>query len=428
MLSSLRSYEIKVITMLGTTAKYVYTVYRLKSFSLASQELFISQPALSRAIKKAEAVFGAPIFNRNTLPISLTPEGEVYIDAIEKMFQLERSATEIVCGNRHKKLYNIQEEPFSVYGVFYENGKYRRMPEQIARTVSRGVYELHAHTAGGRIKFTTDSQFITIKAVVSGIEKLSHFTLNAIAGFDLHVGKEEEYFDSFVPPFDLTGSYESIIHFDCAAEREITIHFPLYCCVEDLYIGLEEKATLKKSVGYKNSKPIVYYGSSITQGGCATRPGNAYENIVSRALNIDHINLGFSGHAKGEDKIAQYISSLDMSVFVYDYDHNAPSVKFLEETHQKMFQLIRKNNPDLPIILMSRPKYRLNKEDIQRLEVIKKTYNDAIAAGDKNVFLIDGPTLMQYAKNDGMVDIDHPNDLGFHSMAKVLVAQLQSLI
>ena len=77
---------------------------------------------------------------------------------------------------------------------------------------------------------------------------------------------------------------------------------------------------------------------------------------------------------------------------------------------------------------MSRPKYRLNKEDIQRLEVIKKTYNDAIAAGDKNVFLIDGPTLMQYAKNDGMVDIDHPNDLGFHSMAKVLVAQLQPLI
>ena len=89
--------------MLGTTAKYIYTVYRLKSVSLAAQELFISQPALSRAIKRAEAELGAPIFNRKVLPFSLTAEGKIYIEAIEKMLQIQRDAAEKVSDIRHMR-------------------------------------------------------------------------------------------------------------------------------------------------------------------------------------------------------------------------------------------------------------------------------------------------------------------------------------
>lgn len=87
--------------MIETTAKYIYTVYRLKSVSLAAQELYISQPALSRAIKKAEKELGAPIFNRKTHPFSLTAEGKVYIEAIEKMLQIQREAAEKVSDIRH---------------------------------------------------------------------------------------------------------------------------------------------------------------------------------------------------------------------------------------------------------------------------------------------------------------------------------------
>ena len=117
-----------------------------------------------------------------------------------------------------------------------------------------------------------------------------------------------------------------------------------------------------------------------------------------------------------------------MSVFVYDYDNNAPTLKYLENTHQKMFQTVRESNPDLPIVILSRPKYFLTEDEQQRLAVIKKTYDDAVAAGDKNVYFIDGPTLMQYAENDGTVDDLHPNDLGFYSMAKVLIALLNSIL
>lgn len=326
------------------------------------------------------------------------------------------------------KFYNIQEAPFSIYGVFFENGKYRRLPEQVAKAVSQGVYNLHTNTAGGRVKFLTNSPFVAIYAVMPAIGKMPHFALSGSAGFDLYVGKKEEYFASFVPPFNISDGYESVIHFGDSSEREITINFPLYSDVADLYIGLDENAVVKKSPGYKHKKSVVFYGSSITQGGCASRPGNAYESIVSRALQTDHINLGFSGNAKAEDEIAQYIKDLDMSVFVYDYDHNAPTLEHLDNTHRKMFLTIRESNPELPIILLSRPKYRLNETEKQRLAIIQKTYTDAIATGDQNTYFIDGPTLMKYAQNDGTVDGCHPNDLGFHSMAKVLIRRLKSLI
>lgn len=326
------------------------------------------------------------------------------------------------------RFYNILEEPFCIYGVFFENGRYRRLPEQVAKSVSQGVYDLHTHTAGGRVKFITDSSYIAIHAVMPDIGKMPHFALTGSAGFDLYVGKREEYAASFIPYSTMTNGYESVIHFDGRAEREITVNFPLYSSLSELYIGLEEGAILKKSSGYKHKKPIVFYGSSITQGGCASRPGTSYESIVSAALQTDYVNLGFSGNAKAEDEIARYIKTLDMSVFVYDYDYNAPTLLHLEETHQKLFLTIRESHPELPVIFLSRPKYRLNEEDKRFLAVIKKTYTDALAAGDNHVFLIEGPTLMKYAKDNGTVDGVHPTDLGFYSMARVLIRQLKPLL
>ena len=345
------------------------------------------------------------------------------ISQIDRNFEVKTSL-----NIENIRFYDLNDERISLYGVFYENGKYRRLPESVAKTVNDGVYNLHIHTAGGRIKFVTDSRFVAIKAVMPDIGKMPHFALTGSAGFDLYVGRKEEYYNSFVPPFGITDGYEGVIRFGTSEMREITINFPLYSAVSALYIGLDENARLKKSSGYKHEKPIVFYGSSITQGGCASRPGNSYESRISRELNSDYINLGFSGSAKGEDTIAEYISGLDMSVFVYDYDYNAPTVEHLKNTHQKMFSTIRSKNPDLPIVILSRPTYKLNEEEKERLAIITKTYTDAVEAGDKNVFLIDGPMLMKYAKNDGTVDGCHPNDLGFYSMAKALIPQLKPLI
>ncbi len=327
------------------------------------------------------------------------------------------------------KFYDVNQPPFRICGVFYESGKFRRLPEDIAKTVNTGVYDLHANTAGGRVRFKTDSPYVAIHTKMPGIGKMPHFALTGSAGFDLYICDESErYFKTFVPPFNIKDGYESIIYFGSSNMREVTINFPLYSEVSELYIGLSDGAYVGEPKGYKTDKPIVYYGSSITQGGCASRPGNSYESIISRRLDADYINLGFSGNAKGELEIAEYISKLDMSVFVYDYDHNAPTTEHLKNTHQRMYHVIREANPDLPIVLMSRPKFCLSDDEKLRFAIIKKTYEDAKAAGDTNIYLIDGATLMALAKDEGTVDDCHPNDLGFASMAKAVGDLLEKII
>ena len=146
----------------------------------------------------------------------------------------------------------------------------------------------------------------------------------------------------------------------------------------------------------------------------------SYQAIISRRFDYDYINLGFSGNAKAEDSIADYIKNLDMSLFVYDYDHNAPTVEHLANTHEKMFKAIREKHPLLPIIIMSRPKYYLTDEEKISRNIIETTYNNAVSAGDKNVYFIDGKALTRLCKDSGTVDNCHPTDFGFASMAKAL--------
>ena len=194
-----------------------------------------------------------------------------------------------------------------------------------------------------------------------------------------------------------------------------------------MYIGLQENADISESSPYKTEKPIVYYGSSITQGGCASRPAMSYQSIVSRKFDYDYINLGFSGNAKAEDEIIDYIKNLEMSVFVLDYDHNAPTVEHLRNTHEKMFKAVRNAHPDIPVIMMSRPKYILTEEEKERRKVVETTYNNAVAFGDKNVYFIDGKALTKLCRDDGTVDNCHQTDLGFSSMADAVYRVLETI-
>jgi hypothetical protein len=299
----------------------------------------------------------------------------------------------------------------------------------VAEATSQGVAYLHASTAGGRIRFVTDSPFVAIKAEVAAKGYMAHFAMTGSAGFDIYVSdKNNEYVGTFIPPFLMTDGYESIIYFESAALREITINFPLYSEVSELYVGVSDMSAVYSPNPYKIETPIVYYGSSITQGGCASRPGCSYQSIISRRFGADFVNLGFSGNAKGESEIAEYISDLDMSVFVYDYDHNAPSKEHLQSTHEKMFRTVRKKNPTLPIIIMSRPKFYLNEDEKSRLDIIRATYQNAVEDGDKNVYMIDGRELMRIAKNDGTVDGCHPTDFGFASMAAAVGDILEKIL
>ena len=109
-----------------------------------------------------------------------------------------------------------------------------------------------------------------------------------------------------------------------------------------------------------------------------------------------------------------------MSVFVYDYDYNCTSPEHLEDTHEKMFKAIREKYPNLPIIIMTAPKWLLTDDFKKRRDIIEKTYKNAVMQGDENVYFLDGAELMKLCKNDGTVDNCHPNDFGFASMAEAI--------
>lgn len=115
-----------------------------------------------------------------------------------------------------------------------------------------------------------------------------------------------------------------------------------------------------------------------------------------------------------------YIRSLDMALFVLDYDHNAPTAEYLQQTHSRMFRAIRQAQPDLPVILMTRPRYSLTSDEEARFAIIRATYEEAKASGDTNVYLLTGRELMRLCREDGTVDNSHPNDFGFASMARAL--------
>jgi len=303
------------------------------------------------------------------------------------------------------------------------------MPEDAASKVSEGVYELHNHTSGGRVRFSTDSPYVAICAVMPPRKVMSsHIPNTGVTGFDMYVG--EDFVRTFIPPVEIIDGYEGVYHFPDTQNREIMIHFPLYSKVKDLYIGLKKGCSFKKSAPYKAPQKIVYYGSSITQGACVSRPGIAYPSQVSIKLNCDFINLGFSGSAMGEPAMAEYIAGLNPDIFVMDYDHNAPNLEFLEKTHEKFFKTFRNIKKNVPVVFMSAPDVRFHDEEwIKRRNIVYHTYENAVNSGDSDVYFVDGKELWD-DEDWRMCSVDalHPNDLGHYRMAKNLVPIMQKIL
>lgn len=327
---------------------------------------------------------------------------------------------------------DVKKAPFAICGICYDGnlGRYTRMPQGTAERVSPGVAELNFHTAGGRVRFRTNSSFIGIRAVMETNGLMPHITLAGQSGFDLYRRKDGEdreiFCHTFMPPMGMRTGYSSSFAAD-GQMADYTIHFPLYDGVKEFYIALKKDAVLLEAESYQGTAPVVYYGSSITQGGCASRPGNSYQAMISRRMNQDHINLGFSGNGKAEPVMRQYLAGLTMSAFVCDYDHNAPDADHLQKTHLLLYREIRAVHPDIPYIMISAPDILRDPGTYKkRRDVICQSYQTALEEGDSNVYFIDGAELFAGEDWDACtVDGTHPNDLGFFRMAQRIETELR---
>lgn len=335
--------------------------------------------------------------------------------------------------------YDVREEPFRIYGLYepQSGGVFKRIPDAVAEATSKSILSLYRCTAGGRVRFSTNSSFVVIRAKMPSVLRFPHATLLLSAGFDLYIDETETgrsyFYDVFKPSYEITDGYTDVVAFEDKKERSITLNLPLYGEVEELLIGLERGASLSSGAEYPNEKPVVFYGSSITQGGCASRPGTAYPSVISRELNLDYINLGFSGNCRAELPMVEYMSGLDMSVFVSDYDHNTTSVDFLRNTHYRMYEMIRKKQPTLPYVMVSRPDFKKYDRDltecIDRRAVIIESFERARALGDENVYFIDGESFFDNKYWDSAtVDGIHPNDFGMMCMASKIAETLRGII
>ncbi len=318
-------------------------------------------------------------------------------------------------------LYEVQESPFSLYGIRYDETQkaFARMPSGIANDVSDGVGYLSRHTAGGRVRFSTDSKTLTLLVQYDGLEAMPHMATSGCCGFSLckNEGGKEIFSKGIFPLLEEKTGFVRKVELPCNGVRSYTLYFPLYQSVKSVYIGLDKGAFVGEGVPYEQIAPIVYYGSSITQGGCASRADTSYQGFICKRNNVDFINLGFSGNAMAERQMIEYLSGLPCSVFVFDYDHNAPTTAYLKATHYRAYRRYREKNPHTPVVFISRPNSPFEEETLERLEIIQESYAKGKAEGDENLYLIDGRTLLASEWENSTVDGCHPTDLGFYQMS-----------
>lgn len=345
--------------------------------------------------------------------------------------QFDRNFREAKVGDLEVHYFNALNKPFELNGFPWRraDGTLNRLPEGLDPKKINGYarYASH-HTPGGTIRFRTDSPYMTIRATYRSFSDMSHMPRSGSGGFDLYSiddNGREVYLSSVRPGIGGKPLEQRFQNVTGGKAREYTVYLPLYSGVVSVEIGLKPGSKLENPLPQKIRKPIVFYGSSITHGGCASRPANAYTTMLCRAVDAPQINLGYSGGARGEAVLAEEIAKLEMSVFVYDYDYNAPNAAHLLKTHEAFFRIIRKAQPDLPIIILS----RCSKMEDARRDAVKKTYDNAVSAGDKKVWFIDGKELFGEAgQNFCTVDGCHPNDLGFYMMYQRILPVLKEAL
>ncbi|MDD4817764.1 MAG: SGNH/GDSL hydrolase family protein [Victivallaceae bacterium] len=338
---------------------------------------------------------------------------------------------------------NAEDQSFELSGLaFHRRGEpFRRLPlHPVPAEPNEGVTYLAWHTSGVMLRFRSDTLRVAVKSEAYYGELMDHMAQTGNCGCDLYI--DGRFIG--VSRYPVLQKKYQVDLFNCpAAERKIRdfcINFPLYDGVKAFEVGIETTATVAPPSPWSRKERIVWYGTSIQQGGCASRPGTGLTNIVSRALNTEIINLAFSGSGRGEPEMAQLMCQVsDPAMFVLDYEANVQTAAAMRSTLPVLIDIIREKYPRLPIVVISRIAYshdliagypdntsresRLEGAQIQRSEVERRR-----AAGDGYISFIDGGELLGEDFWECTVDGIHPTDLGFRRMADRLVPRLAAVL
>lgn len=303
---------------------------------------------------------------------------------------------------------------------------YHRIDTGLHRNFSAGIKNLLTHSAGLTISFKTNSPRIAAKWCV-GSDKPSGNNMAAIAskGLDLYIKKEGKWqFAGVGRPKGVCNEFELVKDME-PGEKECLLYLPLYDAIKSLSIGVEEGYNLSSGSDPFAARRVVIYGSSITQGASASRPGMAYPARLSRAMGIQFINLGLSGSGKMEKEVADMVASIDAEAFIMDCFAN-PSPEQIAARTAYMVKAIRAKHPQAPIIMIQSVVRERGNFDLVSRAYVKsqndnalKVYQSLLKEGVSNLHLIPGDQLLG-GDHEGTTDGTHPNDIGFDRMLQVI--------
>jgi len=323
---------------------------------------------------------------------------------------------------------------FKSDGISFRGAKrehpFDRIPLIFKKEIRKEVWDLSKNTAGVSIDFLTNSSFIEFDWEVQDNFQMNHMPNTGIKGLDLYIKLKDRW------TYAGTGIPEGkknklrIIKDLKTYEREYRLYLPLYDGIKNLDIGLNLGSTFKEFKTKKKSKPLVFYGTSITQGGCASRPGLAHTNIVSRDTGLECLNFGFSGNGCLDENIGNILSKIDAKLFIIECMQNI-SVELIKERLISLVLLIRKNQ-DAPIVLISEPQFKNNnlnyfcEDQIKKNKQLYMEYKNLKKNNISDIYIIDEPHAIG-DDDEGTVDGVHFNDLGFQRYAHYLTRNLKSL-
>jgi len=349
---------------------------------------------------------------------------------IRKLFIL--ICLSIVGTSVNAQLVFYDTSEFPLYGKISEHTetRYERLPKHLKGEIRQSVWDLGKNTAGLFLRFATNSSSIGLRWTVLNNVRMHHMTDIGIRGFDLYALQDGEWvFVNSARPAMNSFENETVIISRMSNEmREFMLYFPLYDGVTALQIGVDSTATLLQPQQnlFADRKPVIYYGTSITQGGCASRPGMAHTNILSRRLHTEFINLGFSGNAQLDYEIAEIIGEKDASLIILDFLPNV-RVNQIEERTEKFYNIIRRKSPDVTILFVENFTFPYSRFDLQTYRAVqeknaalRKVFENLIARGEQNIGLISASPEMIGADGEGTVDGVHLTDIGFLRYAEFL--------
>lgn len=292
---------------------------------------------------------------------------------------------------------------------------------------------LSYHLAGGSILFETNAKELRFDISYNNEPLMNHMSPLGESGFDLYILKDEEFiFYDSIRPFPRQKNIIISINLPKFEHHVVMMYTPNYARILNASLHLKDDIYIHPYNPHYQ-KSIFFYGTSITQGACASRPGMSYTNQIARNLKIEIINMGFSGNGLGELSVAAVTHKLPkLNMVIIDYEANAGAVGKLKETLIPFIKCIRKVHSNIPIVMIGRIPFtrELFDFDDHKKRQDHKTYQSEVAniPDLQPLHFIDGEQLISIDEHEVTVDGIHLNDLGMTLFAQRLAPLLNKLI